>query len=71
MIVETFLFQAVGDSSSNKESGGLGNPLGPVVPKREVVMKRKANPQTINRLTNFVFEIFILKVYQIEILVLL
>ena len=58
MIVDTFLFQAVGDSSSNKESGGLGNPLGPVVPKSEVLIKRKTNPQIMNRVTNFVFEIY-------------
>lgn len=61
MIVATFLFQATLDSSPNKESGGLGNPLGPVVPKSEVVTKRKTNPEIINRMTNFVFEIFILK----------
>ena len=59
MIVDTVLFQAIGDSNNRRESGGLGNPRGPVDPKSEVVIKRKANPEMIKIITNFVLEIFI------------
>lgn len=69
IIVDTALFQAIGESPPvlRTESGGLGKPRGPVVPKSELVIKRKANPEMRKRITNFVFEIFIQKVYQIEI----
>lgn len=60
IIVDTVFFQAMGDSSSSKESGGLGKPRGPVVPKSEVVIKRKANPEMMKRITNLFLEMFIL-----------
>lgn len=61
IIVDTVFFQAVGESPPvlRTESGGLGNPRGPVVPKREVVTKRKANPQMMKRIINFFLEICI------------
>ncbi len=58
-IVDTVLFQVTGESINRKESGGLGNPRGPVDPKNEVVIKRKANPEMIKKITNFFLEIFI------------
>ena len=60
--VDTVLFQVIGDSSNSKESGGLGKPRGPVDPKREVVVKRKANPEMMKRITNFFLEIFISRI---------
>ncbi len=57
MIADTVLFQTTGESMSNKESGGLGKPRGPVDPKSEVVIKRKTNPETMKMITNFVLEI--------------
>ncbi len=59
--MDTALFQAIGESPPvlRTESGGLGKPRGPVVPKSEVVIKRKANPETMKRITNFFLEIFI------------
>jgi hypothetical protein len=59
IIVDTMLFQAIGESIRRRESGGLGKPLRPVDPKSEVVIKRNANPQMMKRTTNFVLEIFI------------
>ncbi len=61
IIVDTALFQAIGESPPvlRTESGGLGNPRGPVVPKSEVVIKRKANPQMMKVIMNFVLEMFI------------
>jgi|GEM_PF-7047080 len=53
-------FQAIGDAVPRKESGCLGKPRGPVDPKSEVVIKRKANPEMMKRITNFVLEMFIL-----------
>ena len=59
--MDTALFQAIGESLPvvRMGSGGLGNPRTPVVPKSEVVIKRKANPEMMKRITNFVLEIFI------------
>ena len=57
--MDTVFFQAIGDAVPRKESGCLGNPLGPVDPKSEVVIKRKANPEMTKSITNFVLEIFI------------
>ncbi len=51
--VDTALFHATGDSRRRKESGYCGKPRGPVDPKREVVVKRKTNPETMKRRTNF------------------
>lgn len=61
IIVDTTLFQAIGDSNKRRESGDLGKPRGPVEPKSEVVIKRKANPEMRKRITNFFLEIFIFK----------
>jgi len=52
-------FHAIGDAVRRKESGCLGNPRGPVDPKNEVVIKRKTNPETMKRITNFFLEISI------------
>ena len=57
--MDTVLFQAIDDAVPRKESGCLGNPRGPVDPKSEVVIKRKANPEMMKRITNFFLEIFI------------
>lgn len=59
MIADTVLFQAIGESLPviRTESGDRGNPRGPVDPKSEVVMDRKANPETMKRTTNFLPEI--------------
>src|SRR3989344_8992001 len=59
IIVDTVFFQTIGDAVPRKESGCLGKPLGPVDPKSEVVIKRKANPEMMKRITNFVLEMFI------------
>ncbi|MDO8619406.1 MAG: hypothetical protein Q7R49_05705, partial [Candidatus Daviesbacteria bacterium] len=59
IIVDTVFFQAIGDAVSRKESGCLGKPRGPVDPKSEVVIKIKANPEMMKKITNFVLEIFI------------
>ena len=59
IIVDTAFFQAIGDAVPRKESGCLGKPRGPVDPTSEVVIKRKANPEMMKRITNFVLEIFI------------
>src|SRR3990167_5769444 len=59
IIVDTVLFQAIGDAVPRKESGCLGKPRGPVDPKNEVVIKRNANPERIKRITNFILEMFI------------
>lgn len=59
-IADTVLFQATGESINRRESGGLGNPRGPVDPKSEVVIKRKANPEIMKRITNFFLGIFII-----------
>ena len=61
-IVDTVRFQAMGESPPvlMTESGGCGKPRGPVDPKREVVIKRKVNPEMIKRSTNFFLEIVIL-----------
>ena len=59
IIVDTLFFQAIGDAVPRKESGCLGKPRGPVDPKSEVVIKRKANPEIMKRTTNFVLGIFI------------
>lgn len=62
IIADAVLFQTIFESDPvwSKESGGLGKPLGPVVPKSEVVINRKANPQIMKRKINFFLEIFIL-----------
>lgn len=59
--MDTVLFHAIGDSDPVLRigSGGLGNPRGPVDPKSEVVIKRKANPEMMKRITNFLLGIFI------------
>ena len=57
--MDTALFQAIGDAVPRKESGYLGKPRGPVDPKSEVVIKRKANPEMMKRITNFFLEILI------------
>ncbi|MEK7497065.1 MAG: hypothetical protein AAB657_04165 [Patescibacteria group bacterium] len=61
IIADTVLFQLMGESAPvlRIESGGLGNPRGPVDPKSEEVIKRKTNPKIIKRITNFFLEIFI------------
>lgn len=66
-MVDTVFFQTIPESPLvlRTESGGLGKPRIPVVPKNEVVIKRKANPEMMKRIINFLFEIFIQKVYQI------
>ncbi len=59
MILDIVLFQAIGESPPVRrtESGAWGNPLTPVVPKREVVINIKANPQIMKIITNFFLEI--------------
>jgi len=59
IILDIARFQAIGESLPvvRTESGALGNPRGPVVPKSVVVTKRKANPQMKKRITNFFLEI--------------
>jgi hypothetical protein len=59
---ERVLFHSTGESLPvwRTESGSCGNPRGPVVPKSEVVTKRKTNPKTKNRIMNFFLEMFIL-----------
>ena len=61
IIPDTVLFQATPESLPvlRTESGGLGNPRGPVVPKSVVLIKRKANPQMRKSRTNFFLEILI------------
>ncbi len=61
IIFDTILFQVIDESLPVRrtESGGAGNPRGPVVPKSVVVMKRKTNPQIMKRITNFFLEIVI------------
>jgi hypothetical protein len=61
IIVDTVLFQAINESPPvlRTESGGWGKPWGPPDPKSDVVTKRKANPETRNKITNFFLEIFI------------
>ena len=59
IIVDTAFFHGSGDAVPRKESGCLGKPRGPVEPKSEVVIERKANPKIMKRITNFVLEIFI------------
>ena len=56
--MDTVFFQAIGDAVPRKESGCLGKPRGPVDPKSVVVIKRKANPEMMKRITNFFLEIF-------------
>ena len=58
--MDTALFHAIGESLPvlRTESGGLGNPRGPVPPKSEEVIKRKANPEMRKSTMNFVLEIF-------------
>ncbi|PIR89275.1 MAG: hypothetical protein COU07_00025 [Candidatus Harrisonbacteria bacterium CG10_big_fil_rev_8_21_14_0_10_40_38] len=60
IIVETARFQTIGESLPvlTIESGGLGKPRGPVVPKSEVVIARNANPEIIKIITNFFLEVF-------------
>ena len=62
-ILDTLLFQAIGESVRSIESGCLGKPRGPVPPKSEVVINIKANPEIIKRAINFFLEIFIFIVY--------
>jgi len=57
MLDITPFFQAIGGALSRKESGCLGKTRGSVDPKGEVVIKRKANPETMKRITNFVLGI--------------
>ena len=59
--MDTALFQATPESLPvlRTESGGLGKPRGPVVPKSDVVRKRETNPEMVGRITNFVLEILI------------
>lgn len=61
MMVDTALFQTKGDSDPvrRRVSGDLGKPRGPVVPNSEVVTKRKVNPKTRKKKTNFFLEMFI------------
>ena len=65
IIPDMAFFQATSESLPvlRIESGGLGNPLGPVVPKSEVVIKRKANPEIMKRITNFFLEMLIILNY--------
>ena len=58
IIVDTVFFHGSGDAVPRRESGCLGKPRGPVDPKSEVVIKRKANPEIMKRITNFFLEIF-------------
>ncbi len=60
MIADTVRFQGIGESLPvlRTKSGDLGKPRGPVDPNNEVVMKRKANPEIIKRITNFVLDSF-------------
>jgi hypothetical protein len=53
---DTVCFHAIGEAVPRRESGCLGKPRGPVDPRSEVVMKRKANPEMMKRMTNFVLE---------------
>lgn len=57
--MDAALFHATGESLPvlRIESGGFGKPRGPVDPKREVEIKRKANPKIKNKITNLVLEI--------------
>ena len=57
--MDTVLFQAIGDAVPRKESGYLGKPRGPVDPKSEVIIERKANPEMMKVIMNFVLDIFI------------
>ena len=59
IIVDMVFFQGSGDAVPRKESGCLGKPRGPVVPNIDVVIKRKANPEMMKRMTNFFLEMFI------------
>ena len=59
IIVDTVFFQTIGDAVPSRESGGLGKPRGPVDPKSEVVIKRKANPEMKKIAINLFLEIFI------------
>lgn len=60
-IVDTVLFQAIGDPIPRKDStfGVGGKTWGPDDPKNVLVIKRKANPKMRKRITNFLLEIFI------------
>lgn len=60
-MLEAVRFQGICEFSPvlRIESGGLGNPLGPVVPNIDVVIPRKAKPQRINIRINFFLEIII------------
>lgn len=62
--VDTALFHSIGESPPvlRTESGSWGKPRGPVVPKSEVEMNRKANPETRKRIMNVVLEMFMLRV---------
>lgn len=52
-IMDPALFQAIGEAVVRKESGYLGKPLGPVEPKSDVVIARKAEPEMMKRRMNF------------------
>ena len=58
IIVDTVLFQAMGDAVPRKESGCFGKPRGPVDPKSEVLINIKTNAEITKRITNFFLEIF-------------
>jgi|CXWL01.1.fsa_nt_gi hypothetical protein len=66
IILDVALFHAIGESLPvlRTESGGLGNPCGPVVPKSDVVIKRKANPEMRKRITNLFLEMFIFSIIE-------
>jgi hypothetical protein len=59
MIVDAVFFQAIGEAVPRKVSGCIGKPRGPVAPKSDVVIKRKANPEIMKRVTNHVLDISI------------
>lgn len=61
IIVDTARLHFTGESPPvlSTESGLFGKPCGPADPKSVVVIKRKANPEIIKRITNFALEIFI------------
>lgn len=65
MALDIILFHSIGESSPvlRIESGDLGNPLGPVDPRSDVVTKRKVNPKIQKKRMNFVFEICIIVVF--------
>ena len=69
IIVDTALFQAMGESEPvlRTESGAWGKPRGPVVPKSELVIKLKMNPEIMKRMINFFLEMVINRIISFKI----